>query len=118
MVKSKANRVEIPMLPGFEEVVKSVPDTAKEEKLDVSGLPGADTKVRFEIEYVDTLDKLQAAERALLDPSTRAIGLDIETSGLDSHKDKIRLVQLALPGTDIIVVYVVDCLKIPVLALQ
>lgn len=104
----------MPMLPGFEEVVKSVPDTAKEEKLDVSNLPGADTKVRFEIEYVDTLDKLFAAERALLDPSTRAIGLDIETSGLDPFKDKIRLVQLAIPG----IVYVVDCLRVPVIALQ
>jgi DNA polymerase-1 len=102
------------ILPGFEDTAQAVPEAAKEEKIDVSTLPGADTKVRFEIAYVDTLDELDAAERALLDPSTRAIGLDIETSGLDPRTDRIRLVQLAIPD----MVYVIDCLKVPVIALQ
>jgi DNA polymerase-1 len=107
-------RYEPLLLPGFEDTIQPVQDAAREEKIDVSQLPGADTKVRFEIKYVDSVAKLGDAERALLDPAVRAIGFDIETSGLDPRQDRIRLVQMAIPD----MVYVIDCLKVPVIALQ
>ena len=40
---------------------------------------------------------------------TRAIGLDIETSGLDPHEDAVRLVQIAAEGHP---VYIIDCSQV------
>lgn len=42
------------------------------------------------------------------------IGLDTETTGLDPHTDRLRLVQLAVPGA----VYIIDCFAVDPVALE
>ncbi len=54
---------------------------------------------------------LEAALPALL--AAQVIGLDTETTGLDPHSDRLRLIQLAVPGA----VYVIDCFAVPAVAL-
>ncbi|MDL2319056.1 bifunctional 3'-5' exonuclease/DNA polymerase [Eubacteriales bacterium OttesenSCG-928-A19] len=46
------------------------------------------------------------AERLPVLRSARVIGVDLETTGLDPHADRVRLVQLAVPGTPVLVI---DC---------
>ncbi len=61
-----------------------------------------------EWKLVDSTDVLQTIVSQLL--KTRAIGLDIETSGLDPHNDEVRLIQIAASGLP---VYIIDVSRIP-----
>ena len=55
---------------------------------------------------ITTDDGLAAALQALRSAPT--VGLDCETTGLDPHRDRGRLIQLAAPGA----VYLVDCFRV------
>jgi len=54
------------------------------------------------VSYVTSQGGLQEAVAAAA--GSRKVGLDVETTGLDPHSSKLRLVQIAVPGT----VWVVD----------
>ncbi|MDP4146024.1 MAG: hypothetical protein Q8936_16300 [Bacillota bacterium] len=53
---------------------------------------------------INFIEDLLPFERELL--STSVVAIDTETTGLDPHKNKIRLIQLAAEGMPVIVI---DC---------
>ena len=59
------------------------------------------------VHVIRSRDELDAALPAFLEEVRDAaiVGLDTETTGLDPHRDRLRLIQLAVPGS----VLVIDC---------
>jgi DNA polymerase I len=67
----------------------------------------------YEVSYklIETVDDLLKAVEHLR--AERLIGLDTETTGLDPHTSKIRLIQLATPTQ----VFIIDCFRLSLLQL-
>jgi DNA polymerase I-like protein with 3'-5' exonuclease and polymerase domains len=64
-----------------------------------------------DVQLITTAEALAAAVPALL--ASEFVGVDTETTGLDPHTDRLRLVQLAAPGQPVVVV---DAFACPTLA--
>jgi DNA polymerase I len=58
----------------------------------------------MEFLLINNINDIALYERELLNATV--IGIDTETTGLDPHKDKIRLIQLAVEGLP---VFIIDC---------
>ncbi|MHB8576420.1 MAG: DNA polymerase [Dehalococcoidia bacterium] len=78
----------------------------------LAGLEGAAPAAQAEVRLIRDEAALAVALPALV--AADVIGLDTETTGLDFLGDRLRLVQLAVPGA----VFVVDCFAVDARALQ
>lgn len=65
----------------------------------------SDSATDFDIKFLETADDVAEALRDLT--GRDAVALDVETTGLDPRKDRLRLVQIARPGR----VYVLDAFR-------
>lgn len=93
------------------ELPESVPDnqvtdpSEQKEAQRSCSVQVCDSATDFDINFLETADDVAEALRDLT--SRDAVALDVETTGLDPRKDRLRLVQIARPGR----VYVLDAFR-------
>jgi DNA polymerase I len=104
--KRKTQELEIPELPGFGDLLKVDLYSDKEDALDEEGLTPLPEALPITVKRLRTVMDVQDAMADILE--AKIIGLDIETTGLDPHTAKMRLIQIAVERT----VYVIDCWEV------